>query len=64
MPWSCTSRSLSAAIPDADVERGARRTQRVVLVRDGIPNAAMTASPAYFSTVPPWRVIAAETVSK
>ncbi len=30
----------------------------------GIPNAAMTESPAYFSTVPPWRTIAADTVSK
>ncbi len=30
----------------------------------GIPNTAMTASPMNFSTVPPWRSIAARIVSK
>ena len=31
------------------------RPERVVLVDGGIPNTAITASPMYFSTVPPWR---------
>jgi hypothetical protein len=30
----------------------------------GMPNTAITASPMYFSTVPPWRSIAARIASK
>jgi hypothetical protein len=45
--------STPARPPTRDRKRGADRPLGVVLVRDGAPKTAITASPMNFSTVPP-----------
>ena len=59
VPISASSSSLSrsAASRISAAVRTARSASSSRAV--GIPNAAMTASPTYFSTVPPWRATAA-----
>ena len=63
-PCSCRSCSSSAAIAArmSSAARAARSASSSC--ETGMPKAAMTASPAYFSTVPPWRSSTADTVSK
>ena len=51
--WSSRPSASLAAIASRIGERGANGALGVVLVRDGAPKSAMTASPMNFSTVPP-----------
>ena len=65
-PTPCFSTSLSLRAPTAVRMSTAARAARSASssCETGIPKTAMTASPANFSTVPPWRASTADTASK
>ena len=62
IPIRTSSPSLSTAVDDP--ERGPHRRSGSSSCANGTPNAAMTASPANFWTIPPWVVMQWETWSK